>query len=368
MTKKDLLENIRDYSPQEIAVAIRNGVVSFYDLKRGTHGQFSPMMQRKVQELLNTDENAEQNVPAEQTQIVPNVNEPVINEPETNKPIAEEAVVNPPAVNKPDVNETVVNQPVTSHKEEHEQQPEVIVLSEAHDMPANGDADVPPVVFELKDQPLRFETYNQAVPPVSERTIITPPNPSKICPECGYQLSDDAVECPNCGMPLNGDSKSGKSNMKPPKPQETNHVQGVNEMLGTPPNLKSFNWGGFVFGWLWAVFNGIFYPLVNLIVCIFVIVVYIVQLIHGTSEFFEGGGLAILLFGLVVNFLVVRFNLGFKGYEMAWKSKRYTSVQNFVMSQNTWRNVSIVVFILSMVLLILTLIIVGAGVYISEYL
>ena len=35
MNKKDLLKNFRDYSPEQIAEAIRAGVISSYDLQHG---------------------------------------------------------------------------------------------------------------------------------------------------------------------------------------------------------------------------------------------------------------------------------------------------------------------------------------------
>ena len=59
MTKKDLLENIRDYSPMEIAVAIKCGEVSLYELKKYTHGRFTPMLQQEVMNLLDNLEKGE---------------------------------------------------------------------------------------------------------------------------------------------------------------------------------------------------------------------------------------------------------------------------------------------------------------------
>lgn len=63
MNKKDLLDNIRDYSPKEIADAIKSGLVTFYELRSSTHGQFTPMLQRQVQLKL-----AEKEEPATTTQ------------------------------------------------------------------------------------------------------------------------------------------------------------------------------------------------------------------------------------------------------------------------------------------------------------
>lgn len=56
MDKKDLLENIQDYTPKEIAAAINAGVVTFYELRSGTHGQFTPLLQRHVKTILELGE------------------------------------------------------------------------------------------------------------------------------------------------------------------------------------------------------------------------------------------------------------------------------------------------------------------------
>lgn len=54
VTKKDLLKNVRNYSPQEIADAVRAGVVSLYDLTKETEGAFTPLLKRQVKSILET--------------------------------------------------------------------------------------------------------------------------------------------------------------------------------------------------------------------------------------------------------------------------------------------------------------------------
>ena len=53
VTKKELLRNVRSYSPQEIADAIRAGVVSLYDLSKETEGAFTPLLKRQVKSILD---------------------------------------------------------------------------------------------------------------------------------------------------------------------------------------------------------------------------------------------------------------------------------------------------------------------------
>lgn len=52
MTRKELLKNLWDFTPEQIAEAVRNGVVTEYELKTQAHGQYTPMLRRKVSTLL----------------------------------------------------------------------------------------------------------------------------------------------------------------------------------------------------------------------------------------------------------------------------------------------------------------------------
>lgn len=51
-TKKELLKNLRKYSPEEIAEAVRAGEVSLYDLSKETEGAFTPLLKKKVKAIL----------------------------------------------------------------------------------------------------------------------------------------------------------------------------------------------------------------------------------------------------------------------------------------------------------------------------
>ena len=51
-SKKEILKNITNYSPEEIADAVRNGVVSMYELGKDTEGTFTPLLKKRVKELL----------------------------------------------------------------------------------------------------------------------------------------------------------------------------------------------------------------------------------------------------------------------------------------------------------------------------
>lgn len=50
--KKDLLSNLSNYTPEEIAGAVNDGIVSLYELGRETGGAFTPLLRRKVKEII----------------------------------------------------------------------------------------------------------------------------------------------------------------------------------------------------------------------------------------------------------------------------------------------------------------------------
>lgn len=51
-SKKELLKNITNYTPEEIADAVRSGIVSMYELGKDTEGTFTPLLRKRVKELL----------------------------------------------------------------------------------------------------------------------------------------------------------------------------------------------------------------------------------------------------------------------------------------------------------------------------
>ncbi len=75
--------------------------------------------------------------------------------------------------------------------------------------------------------------------------------------------------------------------------------------------LSKFNWGAFWFSWLWAAFNGIYWPLIFILVNF---IPYVGQ--------FAGLGLCIYL--------------GIKGNELAWNAKTWNSWGHFKETQKKW--------------------------------
>ena len=97
-----------------------------------------------------------------------------------------------------------------------------------------------------------------------------------------------------------------------------------------PPEIKKWNWGAFFFSWLWAVCNGVYWPL---IIIVFNFIPFI-------------GGLASL---------GIRIALGIKGNEWAWESKSWNNVEHFKRVQHRWSMVSLFVFSASIILLLIAI-------------
>ena len=84
--------------------------------------------------------------------------------------------------------------------------------------------------------------------------------------------------------------------------------------ITAPPNASGLCWGGFFFGWIWAIFNRTWFG----------------------------------LFGLIPLLNVpVAFVLLFKGRDWAWRNKRWESVERFNEVQRKWSIAGLVFVLLS---------------------
>lgn len=64
--KKDILENLREYSSDQIVEAINNGVVTLYELSKS--GNLTPLMRKRIEEKLAAGPSVETNEEAKQPQ------------------------------------------------------------------------------------------------------------------------------------------------------------------------------------------------------------------------------------------------------------------------------------------------------------
>lgn len=81
-----------------------------------------------------------------------------------------------------------------------------------------------------------------------------------------------------------------------------------------PQEVKGWNWGAFMYNWIWGIANKTYLPLLVLIP----------------------------IFNIVWIFII-----GFKGNEWAWQKGDYKDVETFKAVQKTWNVAGIITFILS---------------------
>ncbi len=183
------------------------------------------------------------------------------------------------------------------------------------------------------------------------------------CTKCGTPNLDDALSCVSCGQPLKKkvDAKpkpqlatpsapSSKAPVPPPPefpapapklsyepvpkpPAELLHEKKETPLVPgeVPPEIKGFNLGALVFGFIWAFVHNLWIWGILMLVLSFIPIANLVSL-----------GIGIYL--------------AVKGNELAWKAKHFESVKQFKDTQRIWSIVSIpfvALYISGIVLLIL---------------
>lgn len=103
---------------------------------------------------------------------------------------------------------------------------------------------------------------------------------------------------------------------------------------GVPNEIKGWNWGAFFFNWIWGVFNGVYWPLVLIIVNF---IPYVGPLIS----------------------LGICIALGINGSEWAWKAKTWSSVAEFKRVQHKWTMAGVWILGISVGLFVLSLLLLG---------
>jgi hypothetical protein len=90
--------------------------------------------------------------------------------------------------------------------------------------------------------------------------------------------------------------------------------------------LNKWNWGAFFFNWIWGVSNGVYWPL------IFIVVNFIP---------YVGGIIS----------LIICILLGINGNQMAWKAKQGTTTfDSFIKTQKKWSQVGLWAFCICLIL------------------
>ena len=138
--------------------------------------------------------------------------------------------------------------------------------------------------------------------PIEEEATTT------TCPECGAEISPEVKFCGQCGQDV---TQTVVKEVAKPAPRVRpraeagveENTSGQGSLAVIPEEIRGWNWGAFVLGWIWGIGNNVWLAFLGLIP-------------------FAAPIMAVIL--------------GLKGNEWAWRSKRYDSVERFTATQDTW--------------------------------
>jgi len=144
--------------------------------------------------------------------------------------------------------------------------------------------------------------------PYEQPAAPAPPRTSAACPHCGAALQPGDRFCTACGRSPAAATGAQPAWQQPaPVPPQAHYYQqqqyANNSGTGgaPPPEVGGWNWGAFFWTWLWGIAHGVW------------------------------NSFLVLILGLIWQIV-----LGAKGTEWAWKSRRFTSVQQFKDTQRAW--------------------------------
>jgi len=124
-----------------------------------------------------------------------------------------------------------------------------------------------------------------------------------VCPECKVVI-DGHIYCNRCVV------ARLDSGTWPGQPAAGACASGMGANSAVPPEIRGWNWGGFLMTWIWGIGNNVWIALIALLG----IIPYV---------------------GWVIS-LTMRIVLGIKGNEWAWQNKKWESVEHFKRVQRTW--------------------------------
>ena len=109
-----------------------------------------------------------------------------------------------------------------------------------------------------------------------------------------------------------------------------------------PLKLSKWSWGAFVLSWIWGFFNGCWWMfLVKICTFLLVMLLWWVPFAAIFISFLDLG--VSVLFGV-------------KGTEWAWNNRSWSSISNFIQTQDTWNKVGLGLFILGLIIMVIAII------------
>ncbi len=172
------------------------------------------------------------------------------------------------------------------------------------------------------------------------------------CKNCGAQNSDSAKFCKSCGENLF---------------QVRNKVPQVKQKKIVPQEVKKWNWGAFIFGWIWCVGHkqwllaiaSLFLTAVIFVASFFIgnIIRSVVFFIPATKDNLIISGIFSFLIPLLIfisAFIAKAVFWGKRGNEWAWMKGKYETPQQLFAKERKWRNWAIGLPVFSMLFVALT--------------
>lgn len=120
--------------------------------------------------------------------------------------------------------------------------------------------------------------------------------------------------------------KKKRNTMEP----ENSSGQGSNSVI--PDEIRGWNWGAALLGWIWAIGNNRFD------MAVYGLAVYVLSFLLGPV-----GWLAQLTVSII---------LGLKGNEWSWQSKEWHNIEHFKKTQKMWTKWGIVASILNLIMVL----------------
>lgn len=139
------------------------------------------------------------------------------------------------------------------------------------------------------------------------------------------------------GTVINDDGSISRSVVPEPIEVQSSHHTTDSTYTYSPDQgeLSKWNWGAFWFNWLWGVFNGVYWPLIAILLS------------------------AIPYIGPFIG-IGVSIYLGVEGTRLAWNAKSWPSWESFQKTQSNWAKAVLWVVGISLVLVLI-------GVIASDY-
>lgn len=157
------------------------------------------------------------------------------------------------------------------------------------------------------------------------------------CQQCGTENRDTAKFCVKCGSGMapaghrqSPFTQSVTASSPAQPPSIAANTSGTRSSVPREVSGMGWCWGAFGMPFLWAAANKVWW----------VLPVWVVGMVLGLS------GSALSLLSLLCMLVLIVF-LGVRGHEMAWRARRFESLQQFRDTMKVWRAWGIVMAVLA---------------------